>query len=52
MPKEIVEIRGRLDAIEKLLAQLASELKAIREELHAAATAEGTGHPPNRRESA
>ena len=51
-PNQIVEIRGRLDTIEKLLVQLATELKGIREELHAAVAAEETGLSPQKRESA
>lgn len=45
---QIVDIRTRLDTIEKLLAELAAELKAIREELHAAAAAQQTKTPANK----
>lgn len=51
-PNQIAEIRGRLDTIEKLLVQLATELKGIREQLHAAVAAEEMGPSPQERESA
>ena len=47
-PNQIVDIRTRLDTIEKLLAELAAELRAIREELHAAAAAQQTKTPASR----
>jgi hypothetical protein len=47
-PNQIVDIRTRLDTIEKLLAELTAELKAIREQLHAAAAAQQTKTPTGR----
>ena len=44
--QQIAELRARLDAIERLLAQLSGELKGIRETLHAAAP-QGVTDPKN-----
>jgi transposase len=42
--EQLAQLRARLNTIEELITQLASELKAIREELHVAAAQQMT--PP------